>query len=101
MQALWKDGLLRRLELQPLSRNESGQLLTAVLDDPVDSGCADQLWARRLIVAPPASEGVYAPAPWPKGAVTRQVPHSRPPRCRHRSPELSELMQGFGDLEAD
>ncbi len=44
VRALWKDGLLRRLELQPLSRNESDRLLTTVLDGPVDSGCADQMW---------------------------------------------------------
>lgn len=42
--ALWKDGLLRRLELQPLSRNESDTLLQTVLDGPVSADCADRMW---------------------------------------------------------
>ena len=42
--ALWKDGLLRRLELQPLSRNESDTLLEAVLDGRVSSDCAGRMW---------------------------------------------------------
>ncbi|MBC6468627.1 helix-turn-helix transcriptional regulator [Actinomadura alba] len=35
--ALWKDGHLTRLEVQPLSVPETGALLEAVLDGPVDS----------------------------------------------------------------
>lgn len=42
--ALWKDGPLQRLELQPLSRNESGELIAAVLDGPVDSDCSDRMY---------------------------------------------------------
>ena len=42
--ALWKDALLRRLELQPLSRNESDQLLHIVLGGPLAAGCAERLW---------------------------------------------------------
>lgn len=42
--ALWKDALLRRLELQPLSHNESDDLLRAVLDGPVSPECADRMW---------------------------------------------------------
>ncbi|WP_240163146.1 helix-turn-helix transcriptional regulator [Mycolicibacterium sphagni] len=42
--ALWKDGLLRRLELQPLSRNECDQLLQAVLGGPLAVGCAEWMW---------------------------------------------------------
>jgi DNA-binding CsgD family transcriptional regulator len=42
--ALWKDGHLRRLDLQPLSRGESDTLLTAVLDGPVDTACAERMW---------------------------------------------------------
>jgi DNA-binding CsgD family transcriptional regulator len=42
--ALWKDGLLRRLELQPLSRSESDQLLRTALGSPPDRDCADRLW---------------------------------------------------------
>jgi DNA-binding CsgD family transcriptional regulator len=42
--ALWKDGLLRRLELQPLSRSESGKLLCSALELPPDEDCADRMW---------------------------------------------------------
>jgi DNA-binding NarL/FixJ family response regulator len=42
--ALWKDGLLRRLELQPLSHNESGEFLQTVLDGPVSPTCAQRMW---------------------------------------------------------
>jgi DNA-binding NarL/FixJ family response regulator len=42
--ALWKDSLLDRLELQPLSRNESDRLLQTVLDGPVSPECADRMW---------------------------------------------------------
>jgi DNA-binding CsgD family transcriptional regulator len=42
--ALWKDGLLRRLELQPLSRGETDHLLTTVLDGPLAVDCADRMW---------------------------------------------------------
>ena len=42
--ALWKDGLLRRLELQPLSRAESEELLRHSLGLPPDQDSADRLW---------------------------------------------------------
>jgi DNA-binding CsgD family transcriptional regulator len=42
--ALWKNAMLRRLELQPLSRNESANLLHAVLDGPISAECADRMW---------------------------------------------------------
>ena len=42
--ALWKDGLLRRLELQPLSREESHTLLQTVLEGPVSADCAKRMW---------------------------------------------------------
>lgn len=42
--ALWKDALLRRLELQPLSHNESDDLLRTVLDGPVSPECANRMW---------------------------------------------------------
>lgn len=42
--ALWKDGLLRRLELQPLSRDESRTLLQTVLDGNVSDGCVQRMW---------------------------------------------------------
>ncbi|MCV7175935.1 LuxR C-terminal-related transcriptional regulator [Mycolicibacterium sphagni] len=41
---LWKDGLLGRLDLQPLSRKESDTLLQTVLDGPVSMDCADRMW---------------------------------------------------------
>jgi DNA-binding CsgD family transcriptional regulator len=42
--ALWKDALLRRLELQPLSHHESGDLLQTVLEGPVSHACAERMW---------------------------------------------------------
>lgn len=41
---LWKDSLLRRLELQPLSRRESDELLHAVLAVPPDHDCSARMW---------------------------------------------------------
>lgn len=42
--ALWKDGHLRRLELQPLSQEDTATLLEAALMGLVDSGDARRLW---------------------------------------------------------
>jgi DNA-binding CsgD family transcriptional regulator len=42
--ALWKDGLLQRLELQPLSHDESETLLRTVLDGRVSADCSNQMW---------------------------------------------------------
>lgn len=42
----WKDGELRRVELQPLSRIESDTLLGNVLGGPVTDQCAADLWRR-------------------------------------------------------
>ena len=42
--ALWKDGLLRRLELQPLSHDESRTLLQTVLDGRVSDACVQRMW---------------------------------------------------------
>lgn len=42
--ALWKDDHLRRLDLQPLTRSECAELLTAVLDGPVHEATAAQIW---------------------------------------------------------
>jgi DNA-binding CsgD family transcriptional regulator len=42
--AIWKDQHLDRLELQPLSLDETTLLLEHVLDGPVHSVCARRLW---------------------------------------------------------
>jgi DNA-binding CsgD family transcriptional regulator len=42
--ALWKDSLLRRMDLQPLARNESDDLLQTVLGGPVSADCAKRMW---------------------------------------------------------
>jgi DNA-binding CsgD family transcriptional regulator len=42
--AIWKDHLLKRLELQPLSLSEIADLLERVLAGPVDSFSAQRLW---------------------------------------------------------
>src|ERR671920_851515 len=43
--ALWKDGHLARLELQPLSQYEIAMLVEARLGGPVDSSAARRLWS--------------------------------------------------------
>ncbi|HWR47335.1 MAG TPA: AAA family ATPase, partial [Pseudonocardiaceae bacterium] len=43
--ALWKDGHLPRLELRPLSQDETATLVEARLGGPVDSVAARRLWA--------------------------------------------------------
>jgi hypothetical protein len=43
--ALWKDGHLSRLELQPLSADETATLVEARLAGPVDSAAARRLWS--------------------------------------------------------
>jgi DNA-binding CsgD family transcriptional regulator len=42
--AIWKDNHLERLELQPLSLDETTRLVEHVLDGPVHSLCARRLW---------------------------------------------------------
>jgi DNA-binding CsgD family transcriptional regulator len=42
---LWKDALLPRLELQPLSEPETADVLTRVLGGQLDSRAAHRLWA--------------------------------------------------------
>ena len=42
--ALWKDGHLQRLDLQPLSRRESDILLESALGGPVSTACAERMW---------------------------------------------------------
>ncbi|MEO3758646.1 LuxR C-terminal-related transcriptional regulator [Mycobacterium sp. B14F4] len=42
--AIWKDHHLHRLELQPLSLDETTGLVELVLDGPVDSASARRLW---------------------------------------------------------
>jgi len=43
--ALWKDGHVDRLMIQPLSEAETTALLAAVLDGPLDSASAHRMWA--------------------------------------------------------
>lgn len=43
--ALWKDGQLARLELQPLSAEETATLLVSVLDGPVDETDSRRMWS--------------------------------------------------------
>lgn len=42
--ALWKDGVLLRLDIAPLSREHGRALVTRVLDGPVDSAAQQRLW---------------------------------------------------------
>ncbi len=43
--ALWKDGQLARLELQPLSAEETATLLTSVLNGPIDEAASRRMWS--------------------------------------------------------
>lgn len=43
--ALWKDGHLPRLELQPLSEEETAELVEAALGGPVEGATARRLWS--------------------------------------------------------
>jgi DNA-binding CsgD family transcriptional regulator len=43
-QELWLDGQFERLDLQPLSRDETTALVSATLGGPVDPEAADNLW---------------------------------------------------------
>ncbi|WP_338103582.1 helix-turn-helix transcriptional regulator [Mycobacterium riyadhense] len=40
----WKEGILRRVDLPPLSRSESDDLLRSALGGQVSGDCAEQLW---------------------------------------------------------
>lgn len=42
--ALWKDGLLARREVDPLTRDQADELLLAVTGCTPDRRCADELW---------------------------------------------------------
>jgi DNA-binding CsgD family transcriptional regulator len=42
--ALWKDGHLERLDLQPLSHTESDTLLQSAFGGPVSTACAERMW---------------------------------------------------------
>lgn len=44
IQDVWKAGQLDRLDLQPLSMDETGMLLSATLDAPVDIDAVRRLW---------------------------------------------------------
>ncbi len=43
--ALWKDGPLGRLELQPLSAEEAAALLSSVLDGPIEASASRRMWS--------------------------------------------------------
>ena len=44
LSALWKDGHLQRIDLQPLSEEETRELVTAVVGGPLDPDAARRLW---------------------------------------------------------
>lgn len=44
VKALWKDGLLARLDLEPLSRESTRAMVEGVLDGPVDARSAQRFW---------------------------------------------------------
>lgn len=42
--ALWKDSLVRRIDLQPLSRSQCDVLLERALGGPAESSCTKRMW---------------------------------------------------------
>lgn len=44
LREVWKDGQFDRLDLQPLSQNETTNLISAALDGPVEPDAATRLW---------------------------------------------------------
>lgn len=48
VQEIWAAGRFERLDLQPLSLDETAALLSTTLDGPVDSGAAQRLWKLTL-----------------------------------------------------
>ena len=42
--ALWKDGHLKRIDLQPLSRQDCDRLVESALDGPLDPVAAEKIW---------------------------------------------------------
>lgn len=44
VKALWKDGLLARLDLEPLSAESTRAMVESVLDGPVDARSAQRFW---------------------------------------------------------
>lgn len=77
---LWKDGHLRRLELQALSAAESRGLLEAVLGGPLDAASSQRLWAatqgnplylRALVEGERLPDGCAGREAYGSGAVSR------------------------------
>jgi DNA-binding NarL/FixJ family response regulator len=42
--ALWKDGLVTRIEVQALSQNETGELVRGLLGGPAERATVDRIW---------------------------------------------------------
>ncbi|MFD2157193.1 LuxR C-terminal-related transcriptional regulator [Rhodococcus jostii] len=95
--ALWKDGHLQRIELQPLSEEETGELVTAVLGGPLDPTAILRLWNTtrgnalylRHLVEQELASGRLAPSPQAPGLSAGVWVWDGPPAV---SPGLADLI---------
>ncbi|PBC35514.1 hypothetical protein CJ179_46390 [Rhodococcus sp. ACS1] len=95
--ALWKDGHLERVELQPLSEEETGDLVAAVLGGPLDPAAARRLWSvtrgnalyLRHLVEQEIASGRLAPNPEAPGLSAGVWVWEGPPVV---SPRLADLI---------
>ncbi|PBC35513.1 helix-turn-helix transcriptional regulator [Rhodococcus sp. ACS1] len=95
--ALWKDGHLQRIELQPLSEEETGELVTAVLGGPLDPMSTRRLWNvtrgnalyLRHLVEQELASGRLAPSPQAPGLSAGVWVWDGPPTV---SPGLADLI---------
>jgi DNA-binding CsgD family transcriptional regulator len=79
--SLWKDGLVERVELEPLGRDESDELIERLMGGPVDSETRTRIWR------------------WAEGSpmlVTELVTHSRDRGRWHQTAGLWHLHPRYG-----
>ncbi|MFD9669994.1 AAA family ATPase [Rhodococcus sp. NPDC059968] len=95
--ALWKDGHLQRIELQPLSEQETGDLVATVLGGSLDPMATRRLWNvtrgnalyLRHLVEQEAASGRLAPSPVAPGLSAGVWVWEGPPTV---SPRLADLI---------
>ncbi|QHE73541.1 ATPase / Transcriptional regulator, LuxR family (plasmid) [Rhodococcus sp. WAY2] len=95
--ALWKDGYLQRIELQPLSEAETAELVTTVLGGPLDPAAARRLWNvtrgntlyLRHLVEQEVASGRLTPSPEAPGLSAGVWVWDGPPTA---SPGLADLI---------
>ncbi|MHA6784145.1 LuxR C-terminal-related transcriptional regulator [Pseudonocardia saturnea] len=89
--ALWKDRVLRRLELSPLSGTDTTTLLEAVLDGPLEAATARRLWA--MTRGNPLYLRQLVEGEWESGRIARTGRGWRWSGQPTLSPSLTELIR--------